>query len=257
MSKLSTRRDKITRLVQQEGFASIEELADCFKVTPQTIRRDINILCDQGVLRRYHGGAGWPTSTANVAYNDRKTLYTREKHAIAELVADYLPDDASLFINLGTTTEQVATQLQIHDNLKIITNNLNVASLLSAKEDFEVIIAGGVVRSWDRGVTGEATIDLIHQFKVDFGIIGISAIDTDGSLLDFDYHEVRVARAIIENSRQTLLVADHSKIGRNAMVRLGHLSQISLWFTDQAPPQELQDILAAHNVGLRYPGCEE
>ena len=253
MSKRNNRRDEIARLVRQEGFASIEDLAGNFKVTPQTIRRDINSLCEEGILRRYHGGAGLATSDSNVDYKDRQTLYSNEKCNIARLVADFIPDHSSLFINIGTTTEEVAKQLLDHTHLRVVTNNLNVANLLSNNETFEVIIAGGSVRPRDKGITGEATIDLIKQFKVDYGIIGISAIDNDGALLDFDYHEVRVAQAIIENSRSTLLVADHSKVGRKAMVRLGHLSQVEMWFTDQPPINELAAIAERDNVEIRYP----
>ena len=137
----------------------------------------------------------------------------------AELVARHIPDEASLFINIGTTTEAVARALLGHSRLKVITNNLNVARILAENEGFEIIIAGGVVRNRDGGVIGEATMDFIRQFRTDFGIIGISGIDADGALLDYDYHEVRVAREIIGHARQVFLVADHTKFGRNAVVR--------------------------------------
>ncbi len=118
----------------------------------------------------------------------------------------------------------------------MITNNLNVAALLAHKADFQVTVAGGVVRARDRGIVGEAAIDLIRQFRVDFGVIGISGIDLDGTLLDFDYQEVRVAQAIIASSRQVFLAADHTKFGRNAMVRLGGLDDVDALFTDAMPP---------------------
>jgi DeoR family glycerol-3-phosphate regulon repressor len=100
------------------------------------------------------------------------------------------------------------------------------------------------------GIIGEATIDFINQFKVDFGIIGISGIDEQGCLLDFDFREVRAARAIIDNSRQVFLVTDHTKFGRNAMVRLGQLSEIDALFTDKRPPDPLLEILKDHQVAL-------
>ena len=247
----TARQERILDLVRRRGFVSIEALARSFEVTPQTVRRDINQLCELELLRRYHGGAGLPSSVENLAYQTRQVLWQGEKQAIARALAEQIPDAASLFINIGTTTEEVAKALMGHRGLRVITNNLNVASIMSSKPDFEVTVAGGLVRQRDRGIVGEATIDLIGQFKLDFGIIGISGIDSDGTLLDFDYREVRVARAIMENSRQVFLVADHTKFGRNAMVRLGSLTQLSAVFTDSAPPQAIRDLLRAAEVQLR------
>ncbi len=241
----SQRRDHILELARRHGFVSIEALAQQLSVTPQTIRRDINELCEDAQLRRYHGGAGLPSSVENLAYSTRQVLCLEEKARIAREVASQIPDQASLFINIGTTTEEVAKALMDHAGLRVITNNLNVAGIMSGNADFEVIVAGGVVRPRDRGIVGEATIDLIHQFKLDFAIIGISVIDGDGTLLDFDYREVRVAKAIIENSRQVFLAADHTKFGRDAMVRLGHMSQIDALFTDRPPPRAMAEMLTS------------
>jgi len=247
---LNLRQKQIVDLVRQQGFAAVDEMAQDFDVTPQTIRRDINELCKHGLVRRFHGGVGLNSSVENVAYETRKVLMLEEKKKIAQKVASYIPDRASVFIDIGTTTEEVARALRDHEGLRVITNDLNVATILSGNKTCEVIIAGGVVRSRDRGITGEATIDFIHQFKVDFGIIGVSAIDPDGTLLDYDYHEVRVAQAIIENSRKVFLATDHTKFSRNAVVKLGHLSQISALFCDKEPPKEIIACLKEHHVAL-------
>ena len=244
------RRELIVERARRQGFVAVEALAGEFGVTPQTIRRDINELCLQNLLQRYHGGAGLPSSVENLAYTDRQVMHLDAKQRIARLVAAAIPDHSSLFVNIGTTTEAVARALMEHADLRIVTNNLHVAGLLSANPSFEVIVTGGVVRSRDRGIVGEATLDLIRQFKVDYGIIGISGIDADGSLLDFDYREVRVAQAIIANSRAVLLAADHSKFGRNAMVRLGHVSEVDALFTDRQPSAAMMDLLRAAKVEL-------
>ncbi|HYD99438.1 MAG TPA: DeoR family transcriptional regulator [Alphaproteobacteria bacterium] len=251
-SPQNDRQGQILELAQRQGFVSIDGLARHFAVTPQTIRRDINQLCAQGLLQRYHGGAGpaSPGSVQNADYALRKAQATEAKQRIARLVADHVPDQSSLFINIGTTTEAVAQALAEKRGLRIITNNLNVAGFLAGHTDFEVIIAGGLVRNRDGGIIGEATIDFIRQFRVDIGIIGISGIDLDGALLDFDYREVRVAQAIVANARRTFLAADHSKFGRSAMVRLGHIGEVAALFTDRAPPEPLAEVLAAHDVAL-------
>ncbi len=244
------RRSRILEIVRRQGFAAIEALAREFAVTPQTVRRDINTLAAEGKIRRFHGGAGLPSSVENIDYGARRVMNLEAKRRIARLVAEHIPDHSSLIINIGTTTEEVARALMEHRGLAVITNNLNVAALMAGKEDFQVIVAGGVVRSRDRGIVGEATIDFVNQFKVDFAIIGISGIDLDGTLLDFDYREVRVAQTIIKNARTVFLVADHSKFGRSALARLGHVADVDALFTDAPPPEPLLEILRESETDL-------
>lgn len=244
------RQALILKKIQQSGFVTIDELVNHFKVTPQTVRRDLNQLAKVQKISRLHGGAAIESSTVNTDYQTRKIMDLVAKEKIATELVSMIPDGSSLFINIGTTTETIARALLKHKNLQIVTNNLNVASILGAKEDFSVVIAGGEVRHRDGGVIGETTEEFIKNFRMDFGVIGISGIDLEGSLLDFDYREVRVAQAIIANSRQVLLAADHSKFGRNAMVRLGNIDQANHFFTDAPPPVEIQQILVDHQVHL-------
>jgi DeoR family glycerol-3-phosphate regulon repressor len=246
---LSRRQQMVLDFIQHSGYATIERLAEHFHVTPQTIRRDIHLLSEQGWVSRYHGGAGLPpSSVTNIAYPARQNLHQEAKERIGQRVARYIPDHSSLFLNIGTTTEAVARALRLRNHLRVITNNLNVAATLYDNPGIEVIVTGGRVRTRDGGITGEATIDFIQQFKVDFGIIGISGIEEDGTLLDFDYHEVRVAQTILQQSRRVLLVADHSKFNRNALVRLATIQQIDTLFTDGPIPPALQQVLDSAKV---------
>ena len=237
--------------VRAKGTVSVEALAEQFDVTLQTVRRDVKLLSDEGLLARFHGGVRVPSSTTeNIAYRQRQQLNEQAKQRIARAVAKAVPENCSLIINIGTTTEAIARELLRHKGLRVITNNLNVAAILSDNPDCEVIVAGGIVRSRDRGIVGEVTVDFIAQFKVDIGLIGISGIEEDGSLRDFDYREVKVARAIIEHSREVWLAADHSKFNRPAMVELARLAQIDMLFTDAAPPAPFPALLAEAGVQL-------
>lgn len=248
--KQTERHARIIEIVNNSGFATIEELATKFDVTPQTIRRDLKELDSEHKIQRFHGGAGLSSTILNTPYSNRKVAFLKEKQRIAEKVASEIPDQSSIFINIGTTTEAIAQALLGHRELTIITNNLHVASIMSTKDDFKIIIAGGVVRNRDGGVMGEATIDFVSQFKVDFAIIGISGIDDSGDLLDFDYQEVRVSKAIIQNSRNIFLAADHSKFGRDAMTRLGNISEVHHVFTSAEPPEAIKHILNKKGVIL-------
>ena len=247
---ISPRQSDIIDLAQDLGRVNVEHLAEHFAVTPQTIRKDLNELCDSGMLQRVHGGAILSTRVSNMGYDSRRVIASHEKRRIGIKAASMIPNNCSLFINIGTTTEQVATALINKKNLLAITNNINVVNILMGSPGIEVIIAGGVVRHSDGGVIGEAAGDFIRQFKVDFAIIGVSGIDQDGSLLDFDYREVTVAQAIIENSRHTILVADCMKYERTAPVRMGHISQIDTFITDRPLPDRLAKVCQEDDVSV-------
>jgi DeoR family glycerol-3-phosphate regulon repressor len=244
----SDRQEEILALARVSGRVLVDDLATRLDVTPQTIRKDLNDLCERGFLSRVHGGAIVTSGVSNLAYDARRFVALTEKQAIGMATARRIPNRASLFINIGTTTEEVAKALINHDDLLVVTNNLNVATLLYPNPRVEVIIAGGPVRRLDGAVVGEAVVQFIQQFKVDYAIIGVSAIDQDGALLDFDYREVRVSRAIIENARQVILVADRLKFERKAPVRLGHLADVDLFVTDALPDAKVAEICRLNKV---------
>ena len=245
------RREKIIALVRDQGFMPIDELSESLGVTPQTVRRDINQLCEENVLRRYHGGAALHESFEDLHFKNQKNKLQGEKAHIATEIAKNIPDGATLFMSIGTTIEAVASALvKNHKNLHVITNNIHVAAILSGRSDYHVLITSGVVRPMDGGVTGVATVDFINQFKVDYAVLSASGIEADGSLLDFDYKEVSVMRAMMEHARLRYLAVDHSKFGRRALVRMGSITDFNTVFTDSAPNEAMAELLAAADVEL-------
>ncbi len=245
---LNPRQRAILDAVRRQVTISVDELAQQLAVTPQTVRRDVKQMEEAKLLARYHGGVGLPSSVENIDYSQRQVMNSEAKRRIAAAVAARVRPGSSLLINIGTTTEEVARALTHHTGLHVVTNNLNVATILSDQPGCEVIVAGGVVRGRDRAIVGEATVDFIRQFRVDIGIIGISSIEPDGTLRDFDSREVKVAQAIIEQSREVWLVADQDKFGRQALVRLAHLSQIDKLFCDTEPPPSMAQMLSESQV---------
>lgn len=245
------RQSELLDEVRARGVMTVEALAERFGVTLQTVRRDVKLLAEAGLLARFHGGVRLPMSTTeNIAYRQRQDLHAEAKQRIARAVAAAVPEGCSLLINLGTTTEAVARELLRHRGLRVITNNLNVAAILADNPDCEVIVAGGVVRHRDRGIVGEAAVDFIGQFRVDIGIIGISGIEPDGTLRDYDYREVKVAQAIIRQSREVWLATDHSKFNRPAMVEMARMQQLDRLFTDAELPSPYAALLAEAGVQL-------
>jgi DeoR family glycerol-3-phosphate regulon repressor len=182
-----------------------------------------------------------------------------EKSAIAKRAAELLPNNVSMFINIGTTTEKVAEFLASHRGLLVITNNINVASLLWPNRGMEVIVANGTIRHEDGGIVGSSTEEFIRKFKVDYAIIGCSSIE-DGEIFDFDLREVRVAQAIIRRARSIILVTDSIKFTRRAPICLGMLSQIDYLVTDDGIPEHAIQACMDNEVHLEIvniPGNEK
>jgi DeoR family transcriptional regulator, glycerol-3-phosphate regulon repressor len=235
--------------LRPRGSVSVEQLAELLGVTLQTVRRDVQRLAEQGLLARFHGGVRVAGSTTeNIAYRQRQSLNAEGKARIAAAVARAVPNGCSLILNIGTTIEAIARALLQHSELRVITNNLNVATILSENPACEVIVAGGSVRSRDRAIVGEAAVDFIRQFKVDIALIGASSIEDDGSLRDFDLREVKVAQAIIGQAREVWLAADAGKFNRPAMIEIARLERIDRLFTDAEPPAPFPALLQAAGV---------
>ncbi len=247
---LSFRQSDILEIASTEGRVTVEGLAERFGVTVQTIRRDLSELADAGKLDRVHGGAVLRSGVSNIGYEDRRTLNADAKTRMAKACANDIPDGASVFMNIGTSTEAVARQMLNHKDLMVVTNNTNVANILVENPDCEIVVAGGVLRRSDGGLVGNLTVSTIRQFKFDFAVIGCSALDPDGDLLDFDFQEVHVSQTIIAQARRTLLVADHSKFQRLAPARITSLAEIDGFYTDRPLTPDLSAKCAEWNTGL-------
>lgn len=236
---LSPRQTEILALARSMGRVMAEDLARHFDVAVQTIRRDLGELADAGHLDRIHGGAVPRQGMVNIAYERRRRLNATGKTAIGAAVAREIPENSSVILTLGTTTEAVAQALLHHRNLTVVTNNMNVANTLAANPGCEIMVAGGALRRSDGGLVGALTSDFFAQFKADIAVLSASALDADGDLLDYDLAEVRVSRAILAQARQSWIVVDHSKLSRTAPARIASLSQIDKLFTDAPLPPPL------------------
>ncbi|KZL19566.1 Glycerol-3-phosphate regulon repressor [Pseudovibrio axinellae] len=240
---LSTRQSEIISLVRSRGFASVESLSTQFEVTTQTIRRDINRLSELGLLRRVHGGVEVPPNRGNITYKARKILNLDAKNAIALSVANYIDDGATLAFSIGTTPEIVAEALEGHEALKIFTNNINVAITALRNTSNEVSITGGRLRHGDLDVLGSNAEAFFRSYKFDIGIFGVAGVDADGTLLDFNEDEAAARQAIMANCRQSFLVVDRSKFGRQAHVRSGSLTDVTKIFCEENPPAAILAII--------------
>jgi len=236
MVDVEGRQDRILDILRIKERVTVDELARHFDVTQQTIRTDLRELSDRGMLSRTHGGAVRIETVSNRDYGARRKLNGPEKRAMGVLAASLIPNDSSVALNIGTTTEQVAVALTGHVGLTVLSNNINIINSLIGHKARELMLVGGTVRQSDGAIVGEDAVEFISRYKVDFAIIGASALDEDGAVLDFDPREVSVARALLRHSRTKILVCDSSKFQQTAPARICDVSDLDFVVTDAPPP---------------------
>lgn len=244
------RHDQLLMLISERGYMNIDELASLLDVSTQTVRRDIRKLSEQGLITRHHGGAGRASSVVNTAFEQREISWTEEKKAIAEAVADYIPDGSTVFITIGTTVEQVAHALLNHHQLRIITNSLRVAHILYNNPRFEVMVPGGILRPHNGGIIGPSASAFVADFRADYLVTSVGAIESDGALLEFDVNEASIVKTMMAHSRNILLAADHTKYSASAAVEIGNISQVAALFTDAYPESALRDLLQSQQIEI-------
>ena len=244
------RHEGILSVLRRRGFVSIAGLAKSFRVSEQTVRRDLKALAHQGLVTRYHGGAGLPAGPSDRSYEIRKVRFAAEKKRIARAVAAQIPEDATVFIDIGTTMEAIAEALLDHHSLTVITNHLSVAMILSRHPKFQILLAGGILRHNDHSTTGEAARVFLERFRVGYGIFGIGAINTDGELLDYNYRDIDVSSMAMRISRRKFIAVDHSKFEADAVVHVGSVADVDAIFTDRPPPADVEAIIRHHGVTI-------
>lgn len=249
--KKSRRQHELVLLLERVGYASVEQLAERFAITTQTVRRDIAELSAVGKLRRYHGGAAISAAALDpMIYRQRRVERVEAKRRIAARVAELVRDGASVFLDTGTTCEAVAEALTARAELKVVTYSLRAATLLADRTDFTIAVPAGFVRNVDGSVFGEGTSDFIRRFRFDVAIIAVSGIEADGRMADDDHNEVSIVRTAMKLARSIILAADSSKFDRAALVELSNVVDVSDLVTDAAPGQELRSLLDSAGVKL-------
>lgn len=264
------RQEELLKLLDEVGNISVKELSSRLKVSEQTIRRDLRKLEAMQLLSRYHGGvvkmpqphvsrqpgsepdagAAGQVPMVNLTLEEREQSFVEEKQRIAKAAAQLIPDGSTVFITIGTTVEHIAHALIGKQSLRIITDSLRVAAILYPHKGLEVMVPSGTLRRSNGGIEGPDTIADLANFRADFLLTSIGAIDQDGTLLDFNLSEVKAVQMMMKNARRTAIICDHSKFTAAAPVCLGSVTDADFLITDAQPPQKMQSLLSSGKTQL-------
>lgn len=246
----SKRHSDILRLLQQEGTVSIADLAHKLDVSLETVRRDIKPLTTNGSVVKMHGAVALPSVVGEAPFEKRMRENSEAKKAIAVAVAATIRDGDSIMLDTGTTTSYLARELLGHRQLTVVTNSSDIARTLSTVNGNRVYMAGGELRSDNGAAFGISAIEFISHFTVGHAVITTGAIDAAIGIMDYDLEEAEFARAVVSRGKRAIVVTDHTKFGRQGLVRVCEFSALTELFTDKAPPRDLSAALKAAGVNV-------
>ena len=232
--ELSQRQLQILDRLKQHRAIQIDDLARQFDITTQTVRRDVNQLCEQGLARRVHGGISLPAALTNTTYGFRSVVENPVKDAIARVVAHSIPDGSTIMLGIGTTISQLAYHLKEKNTLRVITNNILAAKNLESNPSIQVYLSGGLLRPDHQDVVGKSALDTISQFEADIAIIGCGSVNSGHVVMEHETCEADISQCLISNARQKWLLADASKWSRFTSVKVAPLETFDKIFTNKS-----------------------
>ncbi len=254
---ITSRTVEIQRLVRLHGSCSITDLAEQLQVSDETVRRNVKPLVAKGLVLKVHGGIMLPDRIEELPFQKRMQENKELKQRIGALAARQIKDGDSLILDGGATTVYVALALALpgHRNLHVVTNSTEIARTLAPRNDNHVYMAGGDLRADDASAFGTQAQAFIRQFQVRHAILSMGAINLLGFM---DQHpcEAELAQAAIAQAERVIVVADHTKFGRDGSVKVCDSGDIDMLITDAPPPASLAKRLAESDIEVLVAGAE-
>jgi DeoR family fructose operon transcriptional repressor len=234
------RLQKIIELAKSNNYLQVAELAEVFKVSTMTLRRDLEELEQTEKIQRVHGGARIKEDLKEEApYIFRTREYSEEKSWIGKKAASLIENGDLIALDVGSTLLEVAKNINSHRKIAVLTHWIPIIQYLISKPGIKTIILGGILRNSELSIVGNLTCDVLRNFHPSKVFLGVSGICAEkGIITDFNMEEVDIKKELIRQGSEVIVVADHSKINKIAPVTVCKTSDIHKLVTDQAITEE-------------------
>ncbi|EOH94424.1 DeoR/GlpR family DNA-binding transcription regulator [Enterococcus pallens] len=247
------RKEYILDSLDTKHSVRINELSQNLKVTRETIRRDLNTLEKEGMIKKVHGGAILDNQTGETDYEKRKIERWHAKEKIAKLAASYIEEGDSIYLDYGTTTLALAKEICKMKNITVVTNTIPIINTLLKNDEIDIIIPGGLLRSNESSLFGQFALNNMCEIFVNIGFFGCSGIESKAGVTSHHMGEVQVSKQMVQQSQNVIILADQSKFGTMAFNRTASLEEIDIVITDSLGTDSKDyDALNEHGIELNF-----
>jgi Transcriptional regulators of sugar metabolism len=255
----SSRQSEILKQLMLKQNIKTDQLVQDLGVSIETIRRDINDLEREGLVKKVYGGIRMVTNDTRVtvmeSWNKRLESYHDEKVAIAGLVMESIPDNATIALDTGSTIYELSRLLGSKKNLTIITNSLNIASELSQNTQHTIYSVGGVLGRGEIVTSGSFACSFLDNFSsVDLFLCGADGFTLENGITEFNESMVEVKRRMVTLADRVIAMMDHSKFGRKSLFKSCSTQDIDLLVTDPKAPKAMLDMLREYDIEIAVTG---
>lgn len=246
------RRNAILEIIKDQKQIKIIELSSMLNVSRETIRNDLyEIEQNKGLIKKVYGGAVLDETTKESAYEKRKITNEDSKKQIAKIAADLVEDGDTIYLDYGTTVLNVAELLVQKKDITVVTNTLPIINVLAEYEDINLFVPGGVIRRNEFSFASASAMRAIDDIYVDIGFFGCSGINKKSGITNIFEGEVDLSRKILQQSTNTIVLADHSKFGVTSYKQLAKFNEIDMIITDEVPDLDLKKSIRTENKSLK------
>ena len=251
------RHQKIESFLKQQKAVKASELATLLDVSIDTVRRDLEVLEKNGIVKRVHGGAILKQSNdkvLNKLFNEREVKNLEKKQEVALLAIELIEEGQAIALNGGTTTIEIAkAMVGKFQRLTIITNDLRIVGILGASKNFNIILTGGFYNHEEFTLYGKQCEEILADFNIDIAFITVNALSLEQGLTDFRIHEVGVIQTILSRTKYKVVAADSSKFETSSYINICPIENIDLIVTDSSLPHNVAEEYSNHNIRILSP----
>jgi DeoR/GlpR family transcriptional regulator of sugar metabolism len=239
-----TRQQEIAAQVEAAGRVKVSELSEQFGVSEMTVRRDLEELEESGVLLRLHGGAVSNTSRSyEPGFEIRRKINSEAKARIGALAATLIRDRETIVFDAGSTTLQVVANIHSDAHIRAMALSLRIASELSDLPNVTVMTPGGIIRRGERSFIGGSALTTLEKLTFDTMFLTVGGISSEAGVTEYEVDDAEIKQAAMRSARRIIVVADGSKLGAVAFVRICEIEKVDILVSDRdAPAAEISKL---------------